>query len=257
MVDKINNISNKHLLASIPSVSLFPSISEGLQNGGDPQPFMVKNAFAEFLGVHTPEIVLSTLKSSKCYMHGYNKLGQLIKTSSDAIHDEWQRGYQPLNILDVSLEVLSTFLPLKTHETLQAPSIAPVLTKLGRYTALHIDPPWKGGGWMFLTTGEKQWLFVDPKYIELLINPETYVFSDLSLENLLEIIPSTHIRQCLLTDGDFLFFPPAWVHRVYTSRDAVGLGAFFPPREEEQILIEKYSKFYPEDEDRLYYPEVM
>jgi len=72
----------------------------------------------------------------------------------------------PLHIVDlpndlVSMQYLKEGLTdLTLEQTL-------ILSSPNSYTSLHLDAPRQGGGWMYLTEGQKDWYFLRP-------SPEAY-----------------------------------------------------------------------------------
>lgn len=98
------------------------------------------------------------------------------------------------------------------------------------YTFLHLDPPVYGGGWMYLAQGVKSWTFIHPRHIGLLYDPTTRRLRDLPLSRLCgaEFNHALHGVPMHTTAraGDFIYFPPAWMHRVRTYEKCVGVAGY-------------------------------
>lgn len=215
--------------AEVMNVLVYSSLAEGLHCSPG-EPFMVtRNDLLEFGAAHDPAQILATLRGNFTRVFGYDEAGDAIERTADAVVDDWQNGRPTLNVIDVFLSEIAALLPKDTLNLLGASAtqgISPILTQEGRYTSFHLDPPLAGGGWMFLASGTKHWLFVQPDHVEALYNPATKRLRDLPLHELVRVVPMSALRQATLCDGEFLFFPPAWIHRVKTESDSLGVGGY-------------------------------
>lgn len=97
-----------------------------------------------------------------------------------------------------------------------------VLTRAPGVTAFHADPEF-GGGYMHLIEGEKYWWFVDPADAaldELLDRPMARVLTQDGFR-LWGKVQVAHLR-----GGGCVYFPPSWLHRVFTYRPSFGIGGY-------------------------------
>jgi hypothetical protein len=107
-----------------------------------------------------------------------------------------------------------------------------LLTRSNAYTYLHLDPPYLGGGWMYLASGVKSWSYLSPEYIDLLYNPATNRLRDLPPSELVTRFGyQLHgkLLQVTARAGDLVYFPPAWMHRVVTYEKCIGVSGYMRP----------------------------
>lgn len=105
-----------------------------------------------------------------------------------------------------------------------------IMTRSGKITPFHLDPPY-GGGWMQLVRGHKTWWIIDAPDLKHLRSRGYDVerLNSLSLDQLLEI-EDGYLRNRLrvgdIRDRDFIWFPPDALHRVETVKPSCGLGGY-------------------------------
>lgn len=150
-------------------------------------------------------------------------------------------------------------------------SQTPVLTPTDYLSSFHIDPLYLGGGWMFLWQGVKEWSFHEswmaplyyttdrdswPPHLRDPLNASDFFqlseqhrqqgdFSDYDAAirssksksngtnstKLPTTFRPTPYKTATVRAGDFVYFPPGWLHRVHTPEKALGLGGYIRPRE--------------------------
>ncbi len=204
----------------------FATIAEGLRRAG-PRPFVVPRAHRkEFRGAHAPETILATLVGPRRGLYGYDATGACVEVTSDGVLADYRNGVLDLNLLDAPLAELAALLPVETKALLDPETVSPVFTRAGTVTPLHVDSPENGGGWMFLATGEKHWVLVDPCCMGELYDRERGRLRDLEASALIAHVDPSAVVETRLGPGEFLFFPPGWMHRVVTSQDAIGIGGY-------------------------------
>ena len=121
-----------------------------------------------------------------------------------------------------------------------------VLSRANGYTYLHHDPYKYGGGWMYLHEGQKAWHYLDPKWMPYIFSDEDKNVQDLLPEDAGKLIPSELLDEVeFLTAtakaGDFLYWPPSWMHRVWTHEKSLGVGGYIR-REEWPEHVNKLTK---------------
>lgn len=210
------------------SVRRYERIADGLAHPPR-EPFVVSRADAvEFAGLAAPDRILDVLLSCRTQVFGYDRSGKPVYSRSDEVVRRLREGTLDLNVVDVDVPSLHRHLPLDTLRMLNGGMVSPVLTPAGAYTALHFDPPGAGAGWMYLAGGRKRWVLVDPACRDLLLDPDANDgrLLDVPIGALRERAPAGAIRQVTIAAGDFLFFPPYWMHRVTTDETSIGLGGY-------------------------------
>ena len=80
---------------------------------------------------------------------------------------------------------------------------------------------------MYLWEGRKKWNFISQKWITSLVEPSTGKALDISPQDV-EVLAVT------AETGDFVYFPPGWLHRVWTYEKSMGLGGYMMPKGSEQ-----------------------
>jgi hypothetical protein len=109
-----------------------------------------------------------------------------------------------------------------------------MLTRANAYTFLHLDPPTYGGGWMYLVSGQKSWTYLAPEYIDLLYDPTTKRLRDLPVSELVTRFGYALHGKLLHTtarEGDLVYFPPCWMHRVRTFDKCIGISGYMKLRQ--------------------------
>lgn len=210
------------------------------------RPFVVRDA--EEFSATTFEAALERFSASGDEVFGYDPAGQFVEGLFLAsLTQQWLDNRLDVNVLDSPMHLID--LPVVLDEcAVSAPARAPddspftaqvcahehgqspVLTRAGTYTPFHVDPPLFGGGWMYLWRGCKTWHFVSQEWITTLYSPqENDKIRDASVEDLARV---DHRIECLAVTagaGDFLYFPPGWIHRVWTHDKSLGIGGYIQP----------------------------
>lgn len=219
-------------LAAAPlPIKEFSSISEGLAyvKSQCSEPFIVTSMEGEdeFKNA-TTENILAVLESSNEDVMGYiHPTGSIVTPAAEAVKQFREKSLKS-NICNSHVQALAEAF-LKPGGRLAYDCASPLLTKADEYTALHYDPPQFGGGWMYLSKGEKFWVLVHPKETPLLVMNEEGYLKDLPLDELAKFVSSPDsVRYGTLRAGQFLFFPPSWSHQVTTPSECVGLAGYCP-----------------------------
>jgi len=97
-----------------------------------------------------------------------------------------------------------------------------VLTSKGSFTGIHVDS-YGFPGWMFLFSGVKEWTIIHPKYSSRLFNPTTKRFEK-DPRAFPDRPPAYFGTQHA---GELLYFPPGFLHAVYTPERSAGYGGTF------------------------------
>lgn len=107
--------------------------------------------------------------------------------------------------------------PENSHRTL-------IYTYARAYTGLHADPGEEGGSWMHLFAGRKLWQFYHPKH-------HLYFVGNL-VDGHPSVIDSSKVEtySCLAEENDTVYFPPSWLHRVWTFEKSFGLNSYLTPK---------------------------
>ena len=109
-----------------------------------------------------------------------------------------------------------------------------MMTRAHAYTFLHLDPPFYGGGWMYLVSGTKSWTYISPRFIDVLYDPATKRLRDLPVSELTTAFGYKlhgQVMQCTANAGDLVYFPPCWMHRVRTYDKALGISGYMKCKE--------------------------
>lgn len=132
----------------------------------------------------------------------------------------------PLHVIDLPSDLVSMqFVKEGITDLTLAQTL--ILSSPNSYTSLHMDSPKQGGGWMYLVEGQKDWYFMKPTAAALqsLIEPDAPHLIDISYE-LAYQRAGTVFHEANAIKGDFLYFPPGWLHRVRTHDRSVGIGGY-------------------------------
>ena len=225
------------------SVAEFPSLRDGFERSPC-LPFIVRHA-REFLDPPF-EKVLERFKKSSDRVFGYDDSGDHVEgLRLSTLVEEWLGDRLEVKVLDSPVHIVDlppvmdefatrppTTKPLEdgshtsrvhAHEHGQSP----VLTCGDTYTPFHVDPPLFGGGWMYLWRGGKTWHFVSQAWITTLFTRDTNdKILDASIEELATIDPAIECFAVTAGNGDFVYFPPGWIHRVWTREKSLGIGGY-------------------------------
>ena len=90
-----------------------------------------------------------------------------------------------------------------------------------------MDPPDYGGGWMYLSEGKKDWMFLEPtpEALQSVIESGAQHLVDISPE-LAYQRAGVVFHEAKMQAGDLLYFPPGWLHRVRTYEKSIGVGGY-------------------------------
>lgn len=245
----------------------FKSIAEGLAKSPT-QPFIVRNA-PEFAYL-TLEYALEEMeKHPEWTTMGNNPEGNTESREVSRLIQEFQSDTldlfvfdSPLEMFDMPEAMLASHVKTENEDAADSGYIplqqGLVLSRIDSVTSWHIDPPIKGGGWMYLWQGTKDWKLLDPwlapffytsyegfKYHIIDLNEADYdkvvkLPSSLELAKLCNAFKHgafrfTPFQTVTARAGDFVYFPPGWLHRVETKEKALGLGILYM-----YIYIDRY-----------------
>jgi hypothetical protein len=85
---------------------------------------------------------------------------------------------------------------------------------------------------MYLYSGKKVWWFIEPAGAAQSTYRQNPHFDDAELQwlknaNYTDIIYKGYkIHTAITNDGDFIYFPQAWLHRVVTHKKTIGCGGY-------------------------------
>lgn len=226
----------------VVTIREFISLQEGFQNSPN-APFIVRNA-KEFSEMPLQE-ALVRLRASEDTVFGYDTQGNYVEDLKIAqLISNWEQNQPHATILDSYLHVFDLPNALSAHHSLADIDLnkeelgqTVILSRANGYTPLHMDPPIYGGGWMYLWQGQKDWHFLSPQWMTLLFNTSEKKLLDASPETLAEIASKSSIEgasaalfhSVRANAGDFVYFPPGWMHRVWTYDKGIGLGGYIRP----------------------------
>lgn len=164
--------------------------------------------------------------ASDIELFGYGRNGETLLIMASEALDRYENGVLDINIVDAPFPVLlpDEIPPLLLQLITQSEAdICLTLTQKNKYTPLHIDPD-MGGGWMYLQSGVKKWQLIPAEYLEQ-FQGEGQNWDD----NLLDP-PADYDAAILLETtirgGDFIYFPPNTMHRVWTYEDSFGVSGY-------------------------------
>jgi hypothetical protein len=106
-----------------------------------------------------------------------------------------------------------------------------VLGSAPSITDFHVDPDF-GGGFMHLVEGEKFWWFIDPADAPIETLESSLPFAKAGGGSIADLLTRDDfrlwgkIRVAHHKAGGCVYFPPNWSHRVFTYRDAFGVGGY-------------------------------
>lgn len=229
-------------------VNQFKSLDEAFTHGAQ-EPFIVRNP-KEFQNL-TMEKATERIKEMNGLVFGYTEESEVVRNMicADLIRD-WHVGNLTMTVFDSPLHIFDLPPVLSKHHSPGDVDASELVVELGQtiilsrqnsYTALHMDPLNYGGGWMYIWSGQKDWHFLDPQFADILYDPENHWLDDLSpsefVSDLKELwndgpIPKkSTFRSAKARPGDFIYFPPAWMHRVKTFDKTMGIGGYIRPRQ--------------------------
>ncbi|KAJ3303601.1 hypothetical protein HDV03_003678 [Kappamyces sp. JEL0829] len=229
-------------------INEFESLDQAFRLGPN-EPFVVRNP-VEFRDL-TMERAVAKIQElavdSQDLVFGYLEDSTKVEgISSASLIRDWHRGNLSVTVFDSPLQIFDLPQTLHDHHSesdvdsteLKVPlGQTIVLSKGSSYTPLHMDPLNYGGGWMYIYQGEKDWNFLAPEWADLLFDPETKWLHDAQPSEFLDIVSSAvehppftaRFKHVQARAGDFVYFPPAWMHRVQTFNKTIGLGGYIRP----------------------------
>lgn len=149
--------------------------------------------------------------------------------------DDWEAGQLKVNFVDspVPKMVRNAGVHQDLHDVgIDEDKLMLILSAKGTYTPFHQDPiegADTGGGWMWLERGEKLWNFVDFGDSDHIYDEEARSVADPAFDDLVYANKNAlwgRVRQTLARAGDFVYFPPACNHRVWTHKESFGVGGY-------------------------------
>jgi len=165
----------------------------------------------------------------------------------------WEQGQLKLNFVDSPAPKIISTKDTIFENHVKDNNLMFVLSNSGMYTPFHADPMYlkneenikkfgdqMGGGWMYLNKGVKMWQMLPVDCIEFLYDHELKIIKDLNISDLLYFNNNQfwgQIETFLLEDGDYLYFPPGHLHRVWTYKNSIGLAGYLDFIENEDIKL--------------------
>jgi hypothetical protein len=229
-------------MTNVRSVAEFTSLREGFETSPC-RPFVVRHA-GEFLRT-SYEVALERFRTSREHVFGYDDTGGYIEgLVLSTLVEQWLGDRLGVKVLDSPMHlvdlpaVLDEFAAPMAHAAPPEDGSfagrvlrlkhgqSPVLTRADTYTPFHVDPPYFGGGWMYLWRGSKTWHFLSQEWISTLFQESTGKIRDASIGDLLSLDPGIACFTTTAGGGDFVYFPPGWIHRVWTHEKSIGIGGY-------------------------------
>eukprot|EP00698_Gefionella_okellyi_P005424 TRINITY_DN14971_c0_g1_i1.p1 TRINITY_DN14971_c0_g1~~TRINITY_DN14971_c0_g1_i1.p1 ORF type:complete len:484 (+),score=62.58 TRINITY_DN14971_c0_g1_i1:77-1528(+) len=224
----------KLLSPPVQQVPEATSIEDGIRQFGSRfLPFVVHNQQKTFpCDLETAKQRAATFTDE---LFGYEADGAMTCLSATEIFRRWDLGTLTTNIVDAPFPVLLDHqLPVVLVAGASKAACCLTLTRKGTHTAFHTDPLY-GGGWMYLHEGIKLWQFLPPKHLPDLLGPPlptgkshqsipNIPMHTLLQQNQYALWGAPFAVECRA--GDFLYFPPGYIHRVWTSTASFGLSGY-------------------------------
>jgi hypothetical protein len=244
---RISNDFNDDL---IPAQS-YNSISDGFKKTKGMVPFIVHGA-KEFDYLSQEYVTNEIRKNPDWKISAINEMGE--KSEDLVLRDLLDKFYNntlDFQVFDTPLDMFHLPKVLVENHTLAdfekkdenyvLLNQTPVLSRADYLTPWHMDPINLGGGWMYIFQGEKDWYFNEPWMAPLYYNKKTKTIQDLtpgeyssiinnydfsSIKNFYPQFKITPFIQAKARPGDFVYFPPGWLHRVKTYNKTIGIGGY-------------------------------
>lgn len=239
-------------------VNEFTSIEEGFR-ANPSEPFIVRSA-SDFVNFTTAHLQDKLDANQHWLVYGYDQDNNKIENVPlGPLVASWHTDQldltvfdSPLHIFDLpnSLSAVHSENQIDRAELGVALGQCIILSRKNSYTALHMDPVNYGGGWMVLFEGQKEWEFLNPVYAQELFDPTTRWLADMSPKEFLSLSYAVgyndKFKATKAFPGDFIYFPPAWMHRVKTFDKALGIGGYIRPQNSlhQLALVEKHFDDY-------------
>lgn len=230
--------------SAVPHVARYNSLEEALQGAGrQHQPFVVSGAGAR----HFPNITLESLQqyaiSAELPVYAYKPDDDSVDLNTRISTEAYKDNTLSVNLLDAHVPLPDELSPHALYNIdvpklarnpgdtpkTAAETVALVATPAETYTGFHIDPL-LGGGWILLLEGTKVWQFMHPSLAGHLrpdgdrSKLEDPPLVDLISRNGYALFGKVYSAVC--NAGDFIYFPPGWIHRVQTWDKCYGLGGY-------------------------------
>lgn len=195
------------------------------------KPFIVR-CCQEFKNIDQASIHNAIMKSPDEKVFGYDHSQKQVENLSlTSLWQQWLMGTLDKKILDSemssSLKKLfqqpmlpSILTESNVHEDRK--EYATIILSPARSTTYpHIDPPLYGGGWMYLIAGQKDWTFWPPSTFVDVFDEKIKKFRLGRFQH-----GTIGFLHCLMNAGDFIYFPPGWIHSVRTPVKSAGIGGY-------------------------------
>ena len=241
----------KALEAPVFDIPVARTIAEGFDRFARAQlPFIVKAVTAFDIDI---DAFHARMRSEGTTTWGWSKQLQEVRDVPVAwAMDEWQRGALKLNFVDAGIPKMVANAGI--HADLRAMGINEdnlmlAMTNRGGYTPFHQDPfvgEGKGAGWMWLQRGCKVWNFIKWEHSEYFYDADARSVADYGVADLMcdnDSVLWGRMGQCVAEAGDFVYFPPACNHRVWTYEDSIGVCGYSRQAFDEQAIAEA-AKWY-------------
>ena len=195
----------------VRQIPILASYIEGFAKYGGTSPFLVRDP--ETFRHITIESIFQFVASCKQTVYGYDKDGEMIENLPiRQVVQDWAEDRLNIKVLDSPIkccQLPEDFLAIDVEppsaasekrdsskpasnssatsassDRLSDAGLGLMVTAANSYTFLHTDPPFYGGGWMYLASGRKSWTYISPDFIDLLYDPSTRRLLDLPISEL-------------------------------------------------------------------------
>ncbi len=158
--------------------------------------------------------------------------------SSKEMVKMWKDGKLKCNFVDSPSPNVTSISSSELSKYVEPENLMIILSGKDQYTPFHIDAvcDWGsglcnkgGGGWMYLSKGQKLWHIMHPKHLHHLYNRATGKFDDLSMSDLLyhkDNVLWGCVETTFIEEGDFIYLASGYLHRVKTYKNSYGLGGY-------------------------------
>lgn len=204
--------------AATSAVAEYETIEAGLFNSPN-APFIVRQC-AEFSAAAV-EAAIQAKCAEGSVVYGYHVHDAACSKAIEGLElkqlwASYGNGTLDFKILESPMQLVDPPGSMRALSVHQEMKQSLVLSPVGT-TALHIDPPDYGGGFMYLCQGDKEWTFMDPFHTI----PRVYDAANKRFYDQPQEPCNVHMRS-----GDFIYFPPGELHRVVTTKPSFGVGGY-------------------------------
>ena len=229
---------------AVVDIQSAPSIAEGMKMFGSAAiPFIVRGVTA--FDLDYDQFKERAVKEGMTTFAWDKRLQMVTDVRVASAIEQWEKGELELNFTDSPIpkyvrngSIHKDLLDIGVDED----RIMLVLSKASAYTPFHQDPidgvP-SGSGWMWLLRGSKRWQFLPFEHSDAIIDPVMKALNDLPTDELVRREDQRlwgKLMQVHARAGDFVYFPPACSHRVWTDEASIGVGGYIRlPGDEERI----------------------